>query len=323
MSQIAGLLATLHNSFYRQVYSGLAPVPLMAIFTMIFIACRKVVFACFASYAERCVAGGGLTTIHSQVAMNDKNEQGRKRILEAKFLKYLWHATAYSAMEIWGILLSFQASWSFFNTGSFDGVAIGWPHTNDVKQDADTLHAIWLFLMVQTSWYLAGAVEMILHDRNRGDFWLMMMHHVVAICLIYGAFAGDAHRVAVTVCITLDITDVVMYCAKMYHLSTSTPDGKALNARCNAGQTRALAIVGVAWVLTRILAFAAEVWAMWAHNAFATTALIGNILKVQLAVMLVLQTIWGVLIWKMVISQYLTGEFEDNCSGDLHAKKSK
>merc|ERR1712046_411562 len=101
-----------------------------------------------------------------------------------------------------------------------------------------------------------------------------------------------------------------------------TPDGKALDARCRSGQTVALSILGVCWLLTRVVAFGFETWAMWEHNPFDSTALIGNILKVQLAVMLLFQTIWNVAIWKMVISQWFSGEFVDNCSGDT-AKKCK
>lgn len=36
-------------------------------------------------------------------------------------------------------------------------------------------------------------------DRGRGDFWMMMIHHVLAVALLTGSFWGNAHRVGTTV----------------------------------------------------------------------------------------------------------------------------
>ena len=63
--------------------------------------------------------------------------------------------------------------------------------------------------------YTAGLVENILHDSNRGDFWMMFTHHILTLILIYGALCSDAHRIGLCVMTTLDIGDIWMYGTKV------------------------------------------------------------------------------------------------------------
>ena len=112
-----------------------------------------------------------------------------------KFCKYGWHFIAYIMLFCWGFMLLSESEWSVLKSGKLDNIWIGYPHSGDEKLGFKA------FYIAQISWYAHGVVESLMVDRSRSDFYLMLLHHVLAIALLTGSFWGNAHRVGVTVCV--------------------------------------------------------------------------------------------------------------------------
>ncbi len=112
-----------------------------------------------------------------------------------KFCKYGWHFIAYIMLFVWGFMLLSKSEWSVLRSGKLDNIWVGYPHSGDEKLGFKA------FYIAQISWYAHGVVESLMVDRSRSDFYLMLLHHVLAIALLTGSFWGNAHRVGVTVCV--------------------------------------------------------------------------------------------------------------------------
>lgn len=130
-------------------------------------------------------------------------------------------------MISWGFRILTLAPWSALNQLTFDHMAINLPNHSDHSVYKLLMDEYSIFSMLQLSWYVAGGVENLIHDRSRSDFLMMLLHHFLTILLIYGAFLIDCHRCAVHITVTLDIGDIAMYYCKSFHLRTSNFDGTA------------------------------------------------------------------------------------------------
>ena len=75
----------------------------------------------------------------------------------------------------------------------------------------------------QVSWYMHGFMESLIVDASRNDFVVMLVHHVLAVCLIAGAYCGNAHRVALAVVCEQDVSDILLYISKMIQKSAAVP----------------------------------------------------------------------------------------------------
>lgn len=107
----------------------------------------------------------------------------------------MWHFIVYLMLFAWGLKIIVTESWSPAKSGQIDSVWVGYPHGSHEKP------MVKAFITVQVAWYLHGFVESLLVDHQRVDFVVMLVHHVLACCLLTGAFWGNAHRVAVLVCV--------------------------------------------------------------------------------------------------------------------------
>jgi len=203
-----------------------------------------------------------------------------------------------------------------------DQVAQGYPNISDLEnENAPYMWEVQFFLVVQASWYCHGICENLIYDRARGDFWMMMAHHIVAVGLTYGSFVGFAHRVGVHVTLFMDSADVWLYMCKMYHLVSSDYSGKPLSNLCFHGQTAGLAILALVWFFFRIIQFGKLIYVMNLYQDVFTVPRVGAFLDIQLAIMYGLQCVWGVYIWKLAISQAVWGKFEDTAHNDCIQKR--
>ena len=126
----------------------------------------------------------------------DQNLDASEALGVEKFCKYEWHYIVYIVLLCWGIILMLQSEWSVFVSGQLDNVAFGYPHDGSEKP------ALKAFFIAQISWYAHGLVESLMVDRSRSDFYMMLVHHVLAMALLSGSFWGNAHRVAITICVS-------------------------------------------------------------------------------------------------------------------------
>lgn len=233
-----------------------------------------------------------------------------------KMCKYLWHGFAYLVMWMWALYLYIPMPWAF----DVDENWLGYPHAPEGKLIFKGI------LMTEAAWYLHGFIESAIHDRTRKDFIMIMLHHVLAVGLIVGAFWGNAHRVAMTVVVEQDLSDIVVYASKLCHHSTAI-----VFCQKKWVQTVLLFAIAGSWVCTRVIFLSTLVYTGWNYGLGYAEAVdhtskinIGAVmpghdnfdglsfyLLVQLSAMLLLQVIWFLGIMHMLISQLLSGSFHD------------
>lgn len=263
-----------------------------------------------------------------------------------KFMKYVYHICCYSFMFVWSLYLLYRLPWSWFNTkvegGGFLGLlplprqfsqlAATYPDSFDILREPQLMQELMLFCCVQCGWYVGGMLETITYDRHRGDFWMMILHHGLAIALIYGSQCSDSHRVALHVTATLDVADILLYGLKLYHLTIVDFSGKPKNYRASLHQSLSLPTLTLVWAATRIWMYGCEIKVMWDFDltkfreerpTMHGYIYIGHFLRQMLAAMWVLQAIWFVYIVKMAIQQLREGNFNDVVHADHAKNKNK
>lgn len=302
-----------------------------------FLVARHVLTAAFFRPIAKLYVGGGLTLIHSKGEFHRKRKNGvsdddtgamSPEVLIEKFIKYEWHLLFYCVVWPCVMYLLYVAPWSVFNNPTDIGLFSMDPKQANnplawVGDETDHCHVsfyVRLIFAIEFAWYLHGIFETVIFDRKRGDFLMMLAHHILAAVIIYLNVIFMVHRFGMYVLAILDIADIVLYCAKMFHLATSNARGKALSARYGTGQSIALVSLGTVWTVSRMILFTlliAEVWKL-PQLEMDTSFYIMRIIITGLCIM---QWVWGILLYRMVYSQLINGEFDDVISNEV--KKAK
>lgn len=227
------------------------------------------------------------------------------------------------------ISLLVEAPWSVFSNGGWDLGITAWDDIEngqhlifpqDVVIYCSFHKKLTVIFALEFAWYLHGIVETVVCDRNRGDFLMMVAHHFLAAALIYMCVVESAHRVGLYILGVLDFADIVLYSAKMFHVSTSDLAGKALNSRYQKGQTMALLTVATAWTVSRMLMFSYIVQEMYRTRIQLWAC---TFMRLAITLLLVMQWVWGILCWRMVLSQLTQGFFVDAIHNSVPKKSKK
>lgn len=307
----------------------------MAIFLLV---ARHVLSVVLFRPLAKLYVGGGLTAVHSRGEFRRKHKTGDSdddagaidpAMLVEKFVKYEWHLLFYCVLWPCVIGVLTMAPWSVFNNPTDLGLIstvseqaknpLAW-----VDDERDHCHVSWyirLIFALEFAWYLHGMFETVIFDRTRGDFLMMLAHHVLAAMVIYFNVIFMVHRFGMYVLACLDFADIVLYCAKMFHLSTSNTMGRALSARYRTGQSLALVCLGIAWTVRMILFsfLIAEAWKLPQLDMDTSFYAMRNMITALGA----MQWVWGLLLYRMVYSQLVNGEFDDVISNDAVKREVK
>eukprot|EP00397_Hematodinium_sp_SG-2012_P041007 GEMP01045066.1.p1 GENE.GEMP01045066.1~~GEMP01045066.1.p1 ORF type:complete len:358 (+),score=30.11 GEMP01045066.1:39-1112(+) len=239
-------------------------------------------------------------------------------VLVSKFIKYEWNALFYAIT--WPFVLSLlrSAPWSIFSNANWElGLAASpspedpgefYLFPNDSKKHCVLQKKITFLFAVEFAWYVHDFVETLLFDRNRSDFLMMMCHPMLAAVLIYKCVVQFGHRTGVYVLAVFDFADIVLYLAKMFHLSTSDSTGLALTARYQKGQTGALIAVASAWLISRMVIFTYLVRETYLYPIDNWGP---HTMRSILTLLLMMQWVWGILCWRMVLSQVTRSTSDD------------
>lgn len=303
--------------------SGLHVFPVVTVLACCFFVLRFFVLGCCRSHAESVVThddnGNASLAAITDASERTKLENSKEKLV-SKYLKYIWHGSVYVVFLLWGVRILYLAPWCAFlkQNWSWDAatLSVGYPHVSDVTEQKDLMIEVHWFLVVQLAWYVHGFFENLIYDRSRGDFVMMMIHHVVAASLVYGAYISDAHRIGVHVTFTMDIADVILYYCKGFHLRTSDYYGKPKSDRRAKEQTGKIIVVCSAWLVFRVVVFGWEILGMWQNNSFATNSFTSNYLKLLLMLLWGLQFVWWIYACKILAAQLLEGSFHDAVHGD-------
>jgi len=309
----------------------------MAIFMLI---ARHILNETFFRPIATIYVGGGLTSIHSKVEFKrgrgaDAEEKGsealRPEVLINKFIKYEWHLLFYCLMWPSILYLLYVAKWSIFNNYdaadlgifSFDAKDAIMPSAfkHDETDHCEVTIYIRLIYAIEFAWYLHGVVETVVFDSKRGDFLMMIAHHIMAGAIIFLSLCAYSHRYGMYILAVMDVADIVLYAAKIFHLSTSNVMGRALNSNYRKGQSIALVCVGVVWTVFRMILLTILI-----SQLFYLPYTPGGwfqFMRVIVSCLTAMQWVWGILCWRMVFTQITKGEFDDIVHDDKKIKKEK
>jgi len=124
--------------------------------------------------------------------------------------------------------------------------------------------------------------------------------------MLSGAYWGNYHRIAASVCAEQDISDIFVYFGKNIQKSQKRfPFVKKMLRGI-------LVVVTIVWFMTRVVLLGIIVIGGWLYipkESLYKTLTLG--LLCQLTVLLIMQTIWWLGLLKMCYEQFTTGTFHD------------
>lgn len=77
---------------------------------------------------------------------------------------------------------------------------------------------VWLLYVIQIGWYGHCIFTHIMSDIRKSDFWIMLIHHISALLLLYSALATGYHRCGVLTLYCLDGCDIFLHLTKCIRL---------------------------------------------------------------------------------------------------------
>jgi len=107
------------------------------------------------------------------------------------------------------------------------------------------------YYSAQIGWYVHGVYTHLFLDTKKSDFAIMIVHHVVTLSLLYGAFVVGYFRIGMLVMFSMDICDVFLYSAKILKIVKSGGKVDYPKAVYYIG----FGMIPVSWFLFRLLYF--------------------------------------------------------------------
>ncbi|XP_050506841.1 ceramide synthase 5-like isoform X2 [Diabrotica virgifera virgifera] len=149
-----------------------------------------------------------------------------------KFCKSCWNHTFYTYCVIHGMKILWDKSW-------FWDISECWA---DFPQQ-DITNEIWLYYVVNLAFYWSLLITIVLGVRRK-DFHENLVHHSVAILLIYISLTLNAFRIGTIILVVLSVSDIFLESAKI---------AKYLNRVdiCNI----CFGLFTVAWIASRLVVF--------------------------------------------------------------------
>lgn len=300
----------------------------MLVVAVLFTCFRNIFFWLITPMALKMTDYGGATE-ESENAKKIKHEK-----IANKLKKYIFHFIWFSIMVPWNISLCSQQPWFswLYTTGRYSQLfsetgygmrlikdANGAHAVEAIDHDADPwMQAYYLYACIQMAWYCHAFVEDTLWERTRGDYWMMVLHHLITISLLWVSLNGNIEYAGVLVLLPMDSMDLILYSGKIFHLLSNTLDGTPRGPFIAKLQTLAMCVINLMWFITRIWSFnVIEISFIIAHvympNVFSVnspgesmpfyvyyTLFLGFLL-------IILQTIWGFMISRMTVRLLKSG----------------
>jgi ceramide synthetase len=188
-------------------------------------------------------------------------------------------------------------------------------------------YEISFYYSLQIGWYLHGVYTHFFLDTKKSDFAIMIVHHVVTLSLLYGAYVVGYFRVGMLVMFSMDVCDTFLYSAKILKIVKSGGKVDYPAAVYYIG----FGMIPVTWFFFRLVYFPFVVMRTTAIDAFIASGYDNadgwapfNIL---LLILLCLNTWWFSIIvkimWRSITSQSLQAldDIREKEAAELLAKK--
>merc|ERR1712093_62114 len=165
------------------------------------------------------------------------------------------------------------------------------------------------YYSLQIGWYLHGVYTHFFLDTKKSDFAIMIVHHVVTLSLLYGAYVLGYFRVGMLVMFSMDVCDIFLYSAKILKIVKSGGKVDYPAAVYYVG----FGMIPVSWFFFRLVYFPFVVMRTTAIDAFIASGYDNAdgwaLFNILLFILLCLNTWWFTIIvkimWRSITSQSL------------------
>ncbi|KAI3389361.1 hypothetical protein SNEBB_004298 [Seison nebaliae] len=215
---------------------------------------------------------------------------------QEKVTETSWRLFAYSFLVIYAII-SFSQKNYFWNT------ELCFSQYPQKRVSLD----LWFYYMIQIGLYISLAISQFI-DVKRKDFWVMFVHHIVTLLLLYSSLAIMMLEIGSTIAFLHDISDILLELAKLLKYFKLT----SLSSFCFGS-------FGLSWFLLRILLYPWHILRVTISKQLTvyTESWPGlAIINGWLGILFVLHCIWFRMILIGAKKLWVSGETEDIRSED-------
>jgi len=329
-----------HHSFYERLFEsidvyGLPITNLVIVGTIICIILRNLIFRLTEPVAKY-VADAAEGDLSKEITSKSVNAKNTRDYVVRKCQKYMYHFIWFSVLVPWTLSIAyrspyFNASFDFSDLVKiFSEEAYGMSLTADgTVIETDYSAQPWsqefnALLTVELAMYNANFVEDTIWDRQRADYKLMIVHHLVTIALIIICFQANIERGALYILLVMDTMDYWIYFIKLFSLLTCDVSGKPKNRFSHTMQKILTTSLAIFWWVSRVwlygtisaaMAYAAyfneNVFTKSEHWAGQSLPPLIHAGVGFICILFALQAIWGVLILKLVYETLRAGQLKD------------
>lgn len=212
-----------------------------------------------------------------------------KSSIQDKFSGSMWRFLNYLATVVFGLYVLWDKPW----LRDVKQCWHGYPH-----QSLDHHIRLLYLFSITTNWTQFASV---LFGVKRKDFWIMFIHHIIAMLLLTMSWICNFHRVGALVIVTLDFAECFLEAAKMAKYTNH-------HKLCNG----IFVLFLIAWFATRFGFYIQIIYSAVYESNFvkfpAYYALNGMLIMV-----LGISIIWSLMILKLAFNAVKSGQIERDC----------
>ncbi|EGD72295.1 hypothetical protein PTSG_00315 [Salpingoeca rosetta] len=191
-----------------------------------------------------------------------------------------------------------------------------WPNTRNcwVKSQATGEHRqpkpmiLQVNYIVELSYYISGIVLHTLVDEKLTDFWIMLLHHVVTVCLLAFSYFHNFHRIGMLVLMVHDVSDIFLDSGKCFHF-----------LKWESFATVTFVGLITSWAMYRLYLYPTKLLYSAAFEGYEVTFVdeghepftMFYLLNIWLNILQVLHVYWFYLILKVAYKHLMEGELRD------------
>lgn len=215
-----------------------------------------------------------------------------KPSIQDKFSESLWRFLHYLFSVVFGLYVLWDKPWLWDVKQCWDGYPTHQSLSRNIR--------LYYLFSITINW-----TQFVSHffDIKRKDFWIMFIHHVIALLLLIMSWICNFHRVGSLVIVTLDFAECFLEAAKMAKYTKH-------HKLCNG----IFVLFIIAWFATRL--------GFYLHIVYSAVYDIANnfptfpayyVLSSMLIVVLGISIVWTQMVLKIAYNAVKSGQVERDC----------
>lgn len=224
-----------------------------------------------------------------------------KPSIQDKFSESLWRFLQYLASVVFGLFVLWDKSWLWDVKQCWYGYPTHQSHNQDIR--------IYYLFSIIANW-----TQFVSHffETKRKDFWMLVIHHIIALLLLTMSWICNFHRAGSLVVVTLDFAECFLEAAKMAKYTNH-------HKLCNV----IFIIFLITWFATRFGFYLRIIYsAVYDISNHFPTFPAYYVLCTMLLMLLCISMVWTHMILKIAHSAFKTGQVERDCRSSSSEQQS-